>query len=330
MEALMILAGAGALVAGWVWLVVATMRRSVSKMLLALFFAPLTLLLRGMGYPLGPRLLMLVGILAMVAGGALLQQRHPDRVQELLAGHWLDEPGAAEDLRGTIMGQPFRPNRILWRGDDLVFEEGTGDRVRRSLTIRFGNARELLLESSVERLPSDEGLWPELVLQWHTGALSEPGLRRITDNYSLSLDFRGGQQAQTAGRIHLHLPTIHSTWLTGEIPPLTLPQWMTERSRSDTLVLQPRVEAAARSAQSVRPVPVWRELSLLAMLDEPELFSGSVVRLTTWSGRTHEGVLKQLSEDKRLVLALPRGADQVELHFHPLDIRQIEERITPR
>src|SRR5690606_24608004 len=93
MEALMILAGAGALVAGWVWLVVATMRRSVSKMLLALFFAPLTLLLRGMGYPLGPRLLMLVGILAMVAGGALLQQRHPDRVQELLAGHRLGGPG---------------------------------------------------------------------------------------------------------------------------------------------------------------------------------------------------------------------------------------------
>lgn len=332
MEALIILAGAWALIAGWLWLVVASMRRSVGKMLLALFAAPLTLLLRGMGYPLWPRLLMLAGILGIVAGGAWLQHRHPDRMHELLAGRWLDQPGTVEDLRGTIMGQPFRPTRILWRGDDLVFEEGSDGRVRRALTIRFGNARELLLQSSVDRLPSDQGLWPELVLQWHTGALSEPGLRRITDNYSLSLDFRGVEQGQAAGRIHLHLPTIHSSWLTGEIPPVMLPRWMRERSGSEALVLQ------AGSAQpdtpneqpAARPSPVWRELSLLAILDEPELFSGSAVRLTTWSGRIHEGMLKRLSEEKRLVLALPRGADQVELHFHPLDIRLIEERVSNR
>src|SRR5690606_17015507 len=158
-----------------------------------------------------------------------------------------------------ILGQRFRPNDILCARDYLLFEESAGGRVRRSLAILFGDARDTLLDYCCERLPREAGWWTELVLQWHTGALSEPGLRRITDNYSLSLDFRGGQQGQTAGRIHLHLPTIHSTWLTGEIPPLTLPQWMTERSRSDTLVLQPRVEAAARSAQAVRPVPAWRE-----------------------------------------------------------------------
>ena len=73
--------------------------------------------------------------------------------------------------------------------------------------------------------------------------------------------------------------------------------------------------------------PAWRELSLLALLDEPELFSGAQIRLTTWTGRVHQGVFRQLSPEQRIVLSLPRGANQVELHFHPLDIRLIEETV---
>ena len=327
MEALLIIGGIALLIVGWLWLVASTMRRSVSRMLLALLLGPLTLLLRGLGYALWPRLLMLLGLTGIISGAVWLHYQHPDRLQQLLAGRWLMEATAADDLRGTIMGQPFNPNRILWRGDDLIFEEGVEDRVRRSLTIRFGNARELLA-SSVERLPDDEGAWPELILQWHTGALSEPGLRRVTGDYSLSLDFARTPGNRVEGRIHLHLPSIHSTWLTGGIHLATAPEWMREREQSERLVLQAR-QAATRvdSTQPTAPAAIssWQELSLLAIMDEPELFTNASIRLTTWSGRMHQGTFKRLSPEKRLVLSLPQGANQVELHFHPLDVRMIEE-----
>ncbi|MFA5677968.1 MAG: hypothetical protein WC953_06110 [Pseudomonas sp.] len=328
MEALLILGGVVVLVLGWLWLVASAMRRSVGRMLLALFFGPFTLLLRGLGYPLGPRLLMLLGLAGIVGGGIGLHYQHPDRLQHLLAGSWLMEPAARSDLRGTIMGQPFNPNRIVWRGDDLVFEEGIDDRVRRSLTIRFGSARELLLAPSIERLPADEGVWPELILRWHTGALSDPGLRRVTGDYSLSMDFTPVAGSQVEGRIHLHLPTIHSTWLTGRVHLASAPEWMQERDQTQRLVLQARQtdeETGVDNQTAKAEAAPWRELSLLAVVDEPELFTGAAVRLTTWTGRVHEGTFKQLSPEKRLVLSLPKGPNQIELHFHPLDVRLIEE-----
>ena len=223
MEALLIPAGAILLAMGWIWLVAVTMRRSVARMVLALCFGPLTLLMRGMGYPLLPRLLMLAGVAGLVSGTFWLQQQHPDRAEQLIAGDWLMEPAARGALRGTIMGQPFNPNNIAWRGDDLILEENLDGRTRRALTIRFGNASELLLQPSVERLPDDDGAWPELILRWHTGALAEPGLRRVTGDYSLSLDFTRVGEAQVEGRIHLHLPSTHSTWLTGAGASLNAP-----------------------------------------------------------------------------------------------------------
>lgn len=328
MEALLILGGAALLIAGWLWLVVSSMRRSVGRMVLALLFGPFTLILRGLGYPLLPRLLMFVGLLAIIAGSAWLHHRHPERIQQLLSGDFSAEPASQGNLRGTIMGQPFNPSNIVWRGDDLILEESTEGRIRRSLTIRFGNARELLLAPSVERLPDDQGVWPELILRWHTGAMSEPGLRRVVGDYSMSLDFVPVPGGQAEGRIHLHLPSIHSTWLTGQLHLASAPEWMREREQTERLVLQASQNETAIDSeeQSVDPEPLpWRELSLLAVIDEPELFAGSTVRITTWSGRLYTGTLKQPSPEKRLVLSIPKGPNQVELHFHPLDVRLIEE-----
>lgn len=331
MEALLILVGAVLLALGWLWLVIAAVRLSVGRMLLALVCAPLTLVLRGLGYPLWPRLLLLCGLLGLATGAVLLHINHPERLQMLLSGRWTAEPETGSDLRGTIMGQPFAPNRIVWRGEDLVFEEGPPDRVRRSLTIRFGNARELLRTPLIERLPGDQGPWPELILRWHTGALSEPGLRRVARDYSLSLDFARPVAGRVEGRIHLHLPTIHSTWLTGQLLLSSTPDWLLERERAERSVRCSRRDepAAAAPAPASPAAAQWHELSLLALLDEPQLFSGTLVRLTTWSGRVHQGRFRRLSDERRLILSQERGSDQVELHFHPLDIRQIEQRGLP-
>lgn len=329
MEALLILSGILMLILGWLWLVISSMHRSVGRMLLALFFGPLTLLLRGLGYPLWPRLLMTFGLLGIISGGTLLYYQHPERIQQLLDGRWLAEPATNKNLRGAILGKPFHPNHVIWRGDDLIFEESIDDRIRRSLTIRFGSARELLMAPAVERLPSDQGAWPELILRWHTGALSEPGLRRITGDYSLNLDFARTDSGEVEGRIHLYLASAHHSWLSGVIHLPTAPEWMLERDHTERLVLQAtQREADTISSESSTPhpePPAWRELSLLALLDEPDAFIGSVVRLTTWGGRIHTGILKQLSPEKRLVLSIPQGANQIELHFQPLDVRMIEE-----
>lgn len=326
MEGLLILSGALLLLAGWVWLVVSSMRRSVGRMLLALLFGPLTLILRGMGYPLGPRLLMFFGLVGLIGGSAWLHHQHPERLEQVLNGGLSAEQASEGDLRGTIMGQPFTPSNIVWRGDDLVLEESIDDRVRRSLTIRFADARELLLAPSVERLPQDEGAWPELILRWHTGAMSEPGLRQVTGDYSMSLEFVRAAGGQVEGRIHLHLPSIHSTWLTGQMQLASMPEWMREREQTERLVLQTNSnQTSTADDQAPADQPAWRELSLLAVMDEPELFTDTRVRLTTWGGRTHMGSLKPLSPEKRLVLSIPQGPNQIELHFHPLDVRMIEE-----
>lgn len=324
MEALLILSGVLLLLAGWIGLVVSSMRRSVGRMLLALLFGPFTLILRGLGYPLWPRLLMLFGLIGIVTGGGWLHYQHPERLQQLVSGTLAAQSSSTDDLRGTIMGQPFTPNNIVWRGDDLVFEEAIDERVRRSLTLRFGDARELLLAPSIERLPQDEGVWPELILRWHTGALSEPGLRQVSADYSLSMDFVRVAGEQVQGRIHLHLPSIHSTWLTGHMSLASMPEWMREREQTERLVL-PAKHTRIDVERIREDIPAWRELSLLALMDEPELFTGTLVRLTTWSGRTHTGTLMPVSPEKRLVLSIPQGPNQVELHFHPLDVRLIEE-----
>ena len=333
MEALMILAGGLLLAVGWLWLVIAAIRLSVGRMLLALFLAPLTLVLRGRGYPTWPRVLLLLGIVSLVIGALELQRQQPERLTLLLSGGWSADAPAANDLQGTIMGQPFVPERIIWRGEDLVFEEGPPERLRRSLTIRFADAGSLLQDPVIQRLPGDEGAWPELVLQWYSGALAAPGLRKVLDDYSLSLDFAEPAQGQVEGRIHLHLPTIYSTWLTGRVELASVPQWLIERDQAEQLAQQAAAHEAAAVVREDSRQPgkhkEWQELSLLALIDEPALFSGSAVRLTTWSGRVHLGTFRQLSEERRLILAQARGANQVELHFHPLDIRMIESRATP-
>ena len=44
------------------------------------------------------------------------------------------------------------------------------------------------------------------------------------------------------------------------------------------------------------------------------------------SGDFKAGVLKAVTSERRLVLALPQGANQVDFQFHPVDIALIEVR----
>ncbi len=328
MPALLILSGLFLIVLGWLWVAGAARRLPVARFVLALLAAPITLFLRGRGYARLPRVLIVAGSILTLGGGALLQQEQPERFRQLLAGDWLAPAAADIEIEGMLMGQPFKPDRVLWRGNDLVFEEGPPQRLRRSLVIRFGQAPALLELPTIERLPGDPGPWPELLLQWHIGALSQPGLLRVTDDYTLSLDFvpRADQSAQV--RLHLHLPTRPATLLSGEAVLANIPEWLAGLKKSEPVPATSappalRVEGAEVAREVVSP---WQDVSVLAVLGEPQLFSGQQVRLTTQAGRLYEGLLTGISEDRRIVLAQRSGANQMDFHFQPIDVAGLQVR----
>lgn len=328
MSALLIVSGAFMFVLGWLWVAIAARKLPIARFILALLAAPLTLLLRGRGYARAPRLLMVVGLLLTLAGAALLQREQPERFAQLLAGEWVSGSDAGIGIQGQLMGQPFKPERVLWRGSELVFEEGPPERIRRSLAIRFGQATALLTTASIDRLPGDAGPWPELLLQWHTGALSQPGLLRVTDDYTLGLEFvpLAGQGTRVA--LRLHLPTSPPTMLNGEAMLAGIPQWLQQLQEPAPAPMpapaQTAPDSRSQTPEASQGRPQWQDVSVLAVLDEPAFFTGQQIRLTTQAGRRYEGRLKAISEDRRLVLAQNSGANQVDYHFRPADVIELQ------
>ncbi|WP_373184680.1 hypothetical protein [Halopseudomonas sp.] len=325
MPALLIVCGFFLLVLGWLWVALAARKLPIARFLLALLAAPVTLIVRRRGYARLPRLLILVGLILILAGVALLQREQPDRFHQLLAGEWATPANSGIGIDGVLMGQPFRPDRVLWRSNELVFEEGPPERIRRALAIRFAAANELLVSRTIERLPGDTGPWPELLLQWHTGALSEPGLLRVTDDYTLSLDFVPLPGQSTRVQLRLHLPTTPATLLSGEATLASSPAWLVGLQESVATPAAPVIKPPANKQSSEVPArSQWQDVSILAVLDESQFFTGQQVRLTTHAGRTYEGRLKTISADRRIVLAQSSGANQVDYHFRPADVLKLQ------
>lgn len=330
MDALLILSGTFLVAAAWTWLVVGSRHLSIGLVLLALAFPLVTLLMRGRDYPLWPRLVLGIGCVTAALGMGILHQQQPERFDLLMSGDWLPASRNQLGVHGEVAGQAFHPQRVYWRGDDLVFEEGPADRIRRSLTVRFASAQSLLTGTSIERLPTDAGDWPQVRLSWYQGALTSPGQRTVTGEYSLDLNLNPEPDGTTALQIHLHLPTTQKTWLVGDAVLEDTPAWLAAVIRNDEPAAPLPVKAVAPSAEApVKPQPAWHPLSLLALIDEPDLFQGTLLRLTTLAGRVHEGKLKGVSDDKRIVISQAHGANQVELHFRPLDMASVEAFYAP-
>lgn len=330
MDALLILSGIVLLVIGWVWLVIASLRLSVGKLLFAAALPVLAIFRRDQGYPRVPRLVLASGCLAVLVGLAMLFHLHPHRFERLASGQWQVDTPRSQAIDGEIMGQRFRPERVFWRGHDLVLEEGPPERVRRSLTIRFAQAQALLQDSSVALLPNDQGEWPELIMQWHVGALDAPGLRRVAGRYSLNLDFSPAGESGATLRMHLTLPSQHQTWLTGQAQVEEIPAWLAQVQQRETLAAAELDRPDAVLAKPAeRRAPSWQPVSVLAVLAEPRMVSGSTVRITTVSGRAHEGRFKAVTDEGRIVLAQAHGPNQVDLQFHPVDIQLLETHHSP-
>lgn len=317
MEALLILGGAVVFLVAWVWLALASRNLSVGLFVVALVAPVVTLVLRGKGYLRPPRLLLLLGILISLGGLALLYREQPEQFDRLVSGQWVQQPDDSA-LSGTLMDQPFTPTEVRWQGKHLIFAEKVGERTRRSLVIKFDRATSLLQGTAIDLLPGDVGPWPEMVLQWYTGALEQPGLRRLDGAYSMSLAF-SAQGSNTQMIVHLHLPSEFGTRLSGSVLLDGQPNWL-----GKSAVVAPVPAPAPEPPPVIKPE--WQDISVLALLDEPRLFIGQPVRLTTTAGKEFAGVLKAVTADKRVVLALPQGANQVDFQFHPVDIERLRTR----
>ncbi len=317
MEALLILGGAVVFLVAWVWLALASRNLSVGLFVVALAAPVVTLVLRGKGYLRPPRLLLLLGILISLGGLALLYREQPEQFDRLVSGQWVQQPDDSA-LSGTLMDQPFIPTEVRWQGKHLIFAEKVGERTRRSLVVKFDRATSLLQGTAIDLLPGDVGPWPEMVLQWYTGALEQPGLRRLDGAYSMSLAF-SAQGSSTQMIVHLHLPSEFGTRLSGSVLLDGQPSWL-----GKSAVVAPVPAPAPEPPPVIKPE--WQDISVLALLDEPRLFIGQPVRLTTTAGKEFAGVLKAVTADKRVVLALPQGANQVDFQFHPVDIERLRTR----
>ena len=317
MEGMLILSGLVAFLCGWVWLAVASRRMLVGFFVVALILPILTLFMRGKGYSRGARLLLLIGVLVALSGLALMYQQRPQQFEYLMSGGWAEQT-ATSGLTGFLMEQPFSPNDVRWQGKHLIFAERAGERTRRSLVIKFDNAASLLQGTAIDLLPSDPAPRPEIVLQWYTGALEPPGLKRLDSGYSMSLSLAADGASQTRMTVHLHLPAEYATRLTGTVVLQGQPQWL-----GKTASVAPVVEVKTEREPDV-VIPRWQVVDVFALVDEPRSFIGRDVRLSTTSGKTFSGVLKMVTEQKRVVLSLPQGANQVDFQFNPDDIQLLE------
>jgi hypothetical protein len=323
MDALLILTGVVGVVGGWVWLIGASVGLTAPRMLLAILLPVLTLPTRGLGYPLLPRLLLGTGLLLLIAGFIQLHQVDRDRFDQLVSGAWLDNSADEAALSGRIAGQRFVPDRVIWRDNQLTFEEGPPERIRRSLAIRFDGAQDLLQDTVIQRVPTDGEPWPELLLQWYEGALEAPGLRRVSGPYSLSLRFTPSANGRVTLFVNLKLSEEQATWLRGDAELASTPPWLMEL-QARAVAAEAVVAQVTEPAAASRPPPRWGDLSVLALLDEPERFIGSTVRLTMMSGRVHEGRLSAITDDRRIVLAQQRGPSTLEFQFNPVDVARLE------
>lgn len=325
MDALLIVGGCFLLACGWLALAITARQLSIVRFVLALFLAPLLIPLRGRGYSLWPRLLMLSGLVAVIAGLGLLHQQQPQRFDHLVSAGWLSGQGGATrdvQLQGRLLGRDFRPDSASWLDGDLLLEQRDSHRVIASLRVRFSDLA-LGPADGLTWLPGDSGPWPALVMQWHQGALSAPGWKRFDQPYTLTLTQDGNGWLSLA----LRLPAAEQTWLSGRVRLDTGVPWAglaTAVAAENASSVEP--PTATPPVQDASSSEAWQPVSLIDLYETPSRYLGRPAQLLTWSGRTHAGHLQGISEDQRLVLLQRQDANRIELHFHPQDIERLELR----
>lgn len=221
MDALLIVGGLLLILAGLVWLV----SRAFGVSLLwgwACLLPPLTLLfiLRKWRAARQPIVLAALGFIPLVVGLALLGHHDPQRISDILSLKWLHaeqvEPAElAIKLNGKLNGQPFTPLQGELIDGVLTLREGHDFYARRELIIRLPAS--LHATEQIDVLPSDNGVLPEIELNWLLPEQDLPEARIIHNGYTLHLNLQPVAPNKLAGVLHLVLPPAFNTRLDGVV-----------------------------------------------------------------------------------------------------------------
>lgn len=221
MDALLILGGLLLILAGLVWLVIRAFATGPLWGWTSLL-PPLTLLyvIRHWRRARQALALCALGFIPLVVGLVLLASHDAQRLQAILSLQWLEPEARAPaelaiDLRGELNGQPFEPLQGELIDGVLRLSEGQDFFARKELLIRLpwpaaDNMR-------LDRLPGDEGPWPEVEISWLEPEQELPEARRLARGYTLHLDLRPLPPNKLVGDFHLVLPAKFKTTLSGTL-----------------------------------------------------------------------------------------------------------------
>lgn len=226
MDALLILSGLLAVVAGLVWLIALAFQTSllwgVGSTLppVAVFYAARhwAVARKAVG-------LSALGVIPLVTGLTMLASQHPERVEAIASLHWLEPEGQEQSgrlairLSGQLDGRPFHPQFGKLVDGMLSLSEGNDLFAQQAVSVRIGEAQSGSVQIDV--LPQDLNPAHEIEVSWMRPEQQLPEARLIRSGYTLHLNLQPLPPNKLAGDFHLVLPTHYNTSLSGHIEVLT-------------------------------------------------------------------------------------------------------------
>lgn len=221
MDGLLILGGLLLILAGLVWLV---MRAFATSLLWGWgsLLPPLTLVyvLRHWRLARSPLILSGLGFIPLIVGMTLLASQDTQRLEAILSLQWLkaDVRAPAElaiTLNGELHGRPFMPQQGELIDGVLSLREGQDFFAQSELIIRLPQTTKGPV--SLDVLPSDKGVLPEVEISWLLPEQELPEARRLSHGYTLHLDLQPVAPNKLAGDFHLVLPPQFKTSLSGRV-----------------------------------------------------------------------------------------------------------------
>lgn len=227
MDALLILSGLLAVIAGLVWLIALAFETSLLWGVGSILLPPVAVLYVARHWAVARKAVGLsaLGVIPLVIGLTMLASQHPERVEAIASLNWL-EPDSQEHssrlairLNGQLDGRPFNPQLGKLADGLLSLSEGDDLFAQQALSVRIGRVQSGNVQIDV--LPQDLNPAHDVEISWMPPEQQLPEARLIRSGYTLHLNLQPLPPNKLAGDFHLVLPTHYNTSLSGYIEVFT-------------------------------------------------------------------------------------------------------------
>lgn len=226
MDALLILSGLLAVIAGLVWLIALAFQTNLSWGVGSIL-PPVALLYAARHWTVARKAIGLsaLGIIPLVVGVTMLASQHPERIVAIASLDWLEPDSQAHTsrlanrLNGQLDGRPFSPQMGKFADGLLSLSEGDDLFARQAVNVRIGAVQSGSVQIDV--LPQDLNPAHDVEISWMRPEQQLPEARLIRSGYTLHLNLQPLPPNKLAGDFHLVLPTHYNTSLSGYIEVFT-------------------------------------------------------------------------------------------------------------